>query len=306
MADVFIFDALRTPRGRGKAGKGGLSNHHPQELLAQTLNHMAERKKLDKNLVEDVAIGCVTQVKEQGACIARNALIAARVARGRHRLHDQPVLRLGPRGGQLRSPAKIGAGFIDGGIGGGVESMSRVPMGSDGAMLDGLNEKLRKRLFMVPQGISADLIATREGFTRDDVDKFALASAAEGGARDRGQALRELAVRGQERRRLGRARRATSTRAPTPRSRRSAGSQPAFAQMGATPMGPNGETLDELALKRYPDTKRIEHVHTARQLVGHRRRRGGRAAGLGRVGQEGRASSRARGSARWRPRAPSR
>src|SRR6266566_692738 len=65
IADVFIYDALRTPRGRGKAGKGGLSNHHPQELLAQTLNHMAERKKLDKNLVDDLAVGCVTQVKEQ-------------------------------------------------------------------------------------------------------------------------------------------------------------------------------------------------------------------------------------------------
>ena len=77
MADVFIYDALRTPRGRGKAGKGGLSHIHPQELLAQTLNHMAERKKLDKNLVDDLAVGCVTQVKEQGACIARVALIAA-------------------------------------------------------------------------------------------------------------------------------------------------------------------------------------------------------------------------------------
>jgi acetyl-CoA C-acetyltransferase len=77
MADVFIFDAVRTPRGRGKAGKGGLSNIHPQELLAQTLNHMADRKKLDKKLVEDVSVGCVTQVKEQGACIARVALIAA-------------------------------------------------------------------------------------------------------------------------------------------------------------------------------------------------------------------------------------
>src|SRR5258707_4321265 len=77
MTDVYIFDAVRTPRGRGKAGKGGLANHHPQELLAQTLNEMAARKKLDKNLIEDIAIGCVTQVKEQGACIARNALIAA-------------------------------------------------------------------------------------------------------------------------------------------------------------------------------------------------------------------------------------
>jgi acetyl-CoA C-acetyltransferase len=77
MADVYIYDALRTPRGRGKAGKGGLSGIHPQELLAQTLNHMADRLKLDKRLVDDVAVGCVTQVKEQGACIARNALIAA-------------------------------------------------------------------------------------------------------------------------------------------------------------------------------------------------------------------------------------
>src|SRR5918911_3521007 len=175
MPDVFIFDALRTPRGRGKAGKGGLANVHPQELLAQTLNHMADRRKLDKNLVEDMAIGCVTQVKEQGACVARNALIAA----------DWPEDVTGVTvnrfcGSGLEAvnmiAGKIGAGFIDAGIGGGVESMSRVPMGSDGAMIDGLNEKLRKRLFMVPQGISADLIATREGFSREDVDRFALAS----------------------------------------------------------------------------------------------------------------------------------
>ena len=175
MADVLIFDALRTPRGRGKAGKGGLSQHHPQELLAQTLNHMAERKHLDKRLVDDMAIGCVTQVKEQGACIARNALIAA----------DWPEDVTGVTvnrfcGSGLEAvnmiAGKIGAGFIDAGIGGGVESMSRVPMGSDEAMIDGLNLKLRERLFMVPQGISADLIATREGFSRDDVDRFALAS----------------------------------------------------------------------------------------------------------------------------------
>src|SRR5437762_5027499 len=175
MPDVFIYDVLRTPRGRGKAGKGGLAQHHPQELIAQTLNHMADRRKLDKSLVEDMAIGCVTQVKEQGSCIARNALIAA----------DWPedvtgftVNRFCGSGLEAVNgiAAKIGAGFIDGGVGGGVESMSRVPMGSDGAMLDGLNEKLRKRLYLVPQGISADLIATREKFTRADVDKFALAS----------------------------------------------------------------------------------------------------------------------------------
>src|SRR5690349_21409721 len=175
MPDVFIYDAVRTPRGRGKASKGGLSNHHPQELLAQTLNHMAERKRLDKNLVEDLAVGCVTQVKEQGACIARNALIAADWPED---VTGYTVNRFCGSGLEALNgiAAKIGAGFIDAGIGGGVESMSRVPMGSDGAMIDGLNEKLRKRLYMVPQGISADLIATMEGFTRADVDAFALAS----------------------------------------------------------------------------------------------------------------------------------
>src|ERR1041384_5232361 len=155
MADVFIYDALRTPRGRGKAGKGGLSGQHPQELLAQTLNRLPEGPHLHKTLVEDMAIGCVTQVKEQGACIALNALIAA------YRPEDVTgftVNRFCGSGLEAVNmiAGKIGAGFIDAGIGGGVESMSRVPMGSDGAMIDGLNEKLRKRLFMVPQGISAD------------------------------------------------------------------------------------------------------------------------------------------------------
>ena len=261
MADVYIYDAIRTPRGRGKAGKGGLSGHHPQELLAQTLNVMAERKKLDKNLVEDLAIGCVTQVKEQGACIARNALIAA----------DWPedvtgftVNRFCGSGleGINGIAAKIGAGFIDGGIGGGVESMSRVPMGSDGAMIDGLNEKLRKRLFMVPQGISADLIATREGFTREDVDKFALGSQQKAARAIEGKLFANsmFGVKNDDGT-------VALDRDEHPRADTTieslAGLQAVFVQMGASPMGPNGETVDELALKRYPETKKIEHVHTA-------------------------------------------
>ncbi|MBA3459774.1 MAG: acetyl-CoA C-acetyltransferase [Deltaproteobacteria bacterium] len=260
MADVFIFDALRTPRGRGKAGKGGLANHHPQELLAQTLNHMAERSKLDKNLVEDLAVGCVTQVKEQGACIARVALIAAQWPED---VTGFTINRFCGSGleGVNSIAAKIGAGFIDGGIGGGVESMSRVPMGSDGAMLDGLNEKLRKRLYLVPQGISADLIATREGFTRADVDKFALAS-------------QQKAARAIEEKRFANSLFAVKNddgsvaldRDEHPRADTTieglGGLQAAFAQMGGTAMGPNGETLDQLALLRYPDTKQIDHVHT--------------------------------------------
>ncbi|MCW5801453.1 MAG: acetyl-CoA C-acetyltransferase [Deltaproteobacteria bacterium] len=261
MSDVYIYDALRTPRGRGKAGKGGLSNHHPQELLAQTLNTMAERKKLDKNLVEDMAIGCVTQVKEQGACIARNALIAA----------DWPEDVTGVTvnrfcGSGLEAintiAGKIGAGYIDAGIGGGVESMSRVPMGSDEAMIDGLNTKLRQRLFMVPQGISADLIATREGFTRADVDNFALASqqkaarAIEGKRFDRSM----FAVKNDD----GSVALARDEHPRADTTLESLGSlAAAFEKLGAMAMGPNGETVDQLALKRYPDTQKIAHVHTA-------------------------------------------
>ncbi len=260
MADVYIYDAVRTPRGRGKAGKGGLANVHPQELLAQTLNHMAERRKLDKNLVDDVAVGCVTQVKEQGACIARVALIAAQWPED---VTGFTINRFCGSGLEAVNSiaAKIGAGFIDAGVGGGVESMSRVAMGSDGAMLDGLNEKLRKRLYLVPQGISADLIATREGFSRTDVDKFALAS-------------QQKAARAIEGKRFDNALfpvkaddgSVALARDEHPRADTTleglAGLKPAFAEMGAAPMGPKGETLDQLALQRYPDTKSIEHVHT--------------------------------------------
>jgi acetyl-CoA C-acetyltransferase len=261
MADVFIYDALRTPRGRGKAGKGGLANIHPQELLAQTLNQLAERAKLDRNLVDDVAIGCVTQVKEQGACIARVALIAAEWPED---VTGFTVNRFCGSGLEAVNgiAAKIGAGFIDGGIGGGVESMSRVPMGSDGAALDGLNEKLRKRIYLVPQGISADLIATREGFSRADVDKFALASqqkaarAIEGKRFDRGM----FPVKTDD----GAVALARDEHPRADTTLESLGTlQPAFAQLGATPLGPNGKSVDELALDRYPDTRKIDHVHTA-------------------------------------------
>src|SRR5262245_29095405 len=236
MADVFIYDALRTPRGRGKAGKGGLANVHPQELLAQTLNHMAERKRLDKNLVEDLAVGCVTQVKEQGACIARVALIAAQWPED---VTGFTINRFCGSGLEAVNSiaAKIGAGFIDAGIGGGVESMSRVPMGSDGAMLDGLNEELRKRIYLVPQGISADLIATREGFSREDVDKFALASQQKAARAIEGKHFANAMFGVKNADGSAALERDEHPRADTTLDGL-AGLKPAFAEMGAMPMGP--------------------------------------------------------------------
>ncbi|WP_437926188.1 acetyl-CoA C-acetyltransferase [Sorangium sp. So ce291] len=261
MRDVFIVDAVRTPRGRGKAGKGALSGVHPQELLAQTLNRLAEKTGIRKEDVEDVVVGCVTQASEQGACIARTAILAA----------DWPdvvtgvtVNRFCGSGAQAVNFAAMGvmSGQQELAIGGGVESMSRVPMGSDGAPLDGNNLALRQKLAMVPQGISADLIATIEGFSREDVDRFAVASQqkAERAAREGRFAKSLFTVVDLDGKPL-------LDRDEHPRAGATmealAKLEPAFTGLGSTPMGPAGETVDELALVRYPQVKAIQHVHTA-------------------------------------------
>jgi acetyl-CoA C-acetyltransferase len=147
-------------------------------------------------------------------------------------------------------------------IGGGVESMSRVGMGADEAMLDGHNMKLRKRLFQVPQGISADLIATLDGVTREDVDRFALASQQKAAAAiaENRFAKGMFAV-------LDDAGNVVLDKDEHPRPTTTleslAGLDASFAAMGSAPVGPNGETLDQLALKRYPQVKEIRHVHHA-------------------------------------------
>src|SRR5690606_25447649 len=147
-------------------------------------------------------------------------------------------------------------------VGGGVESMSRVPMGSDDAMLDGHNLQLRERVFQVPQGISADLIATIDGVTREQVDQFAAESQAKAAAAiaDKRFAKSLFTVKN-----------ADGTDAldhdEHPRAGTTAESlaalQASFVMMGQAPMGPGGETLDQMALKRYPEVKEIKHVHHA-------------------------------------------
>jgi acetyl-CoA C-acetyltransferase len=261
MGDAFIIDAVRTPRGRGKAGKGKLSGAHPQELLAQTLNQLANRNQLQKKDVEDVVIGCVSQVKEQGACIARNAVLAAGWP---DEVTGVTLNRFCGSGLQGVNFAIMGvmSGQQDLVVGGGVESMSRVPMGADEGMIDGLNLKLRAKLFQVPQGISADLIATMDGTSRQDVDRFALSSQLKAARAvedkrfdkslfpvvgDDGQVLLDRDEHP----------RPTTTLADL------AALEPSFAALGALPMGPNGETLDQLALARYPEVERIEHIHHA-------------------------------------------
>ena len=260
--EAWIIDAVRTPRGRGKTGKGGLSGLHPQELMAQTLTALAERTGVERGDVEDVVVGCVTQAGEQGANIARNSLLLAQWP-----LETTGVTlnRFCGSGAQAVSFAAMGvmSGQQSVVIAGGVESMSRVPMGSDNGGLDGNNERLRETVFQVPQGIGADLIATMEGFGRQDVDAFALRSqqnAAQAIAEGR---FRESIVPVRD----PRSGEVLLDHDEHPRADTTleglAKLQPVFQGMGAAPMGPGGKTLDQVALDRYPEVKAIDHVHTA-------------------------------------------
>lgn len=261
MTTAYIIDGVRTPRGRGKKDKGALSGIHPQELLAQTLNHLAAKASIDKSDVDDVVMGCVSQAQEQGACIARNAVLAA----------DWPIEVTGVTlnrfcGSGLQAVNFAAMGVLSGQqdltVGGGVESMSRVPMGADGGGIDGNNLQLRKKTFQVPQGISADLIATLEGFTRDDVDAFALESqkkAAE--AIEQGWYGKSLfAVKDADGKVV-----LEQDEHPRPDTTLEGLGElkASFGQYGSMPVGPNGETLDQIALARYPEAKEIQHVHTA-------------------------------------------
>ncbi|MCA9611498.1 MAG: acetyl-CoA C-acyltransferase, partial [Myxococcales bacterium] len=262
MMTAYIVDAARTPRGRGKKDKGALSGVHPQELLAQTLNALVAKTGLDAALVDDVVVGCVSQAQEQGACIARNAILAAEWP---ETVSGVTLNRFCGSGLQAVNFAAMGvmSGQQDLVVGGGVESMSRVPMGADGGGIDGNNLHLRKKVFQVPQGISADLIATLEGFTREDADAFALES----------QKKAAIAI---EEKRFAKALFAVkdpktgevlleADEYPRPDTTAEGLAQlkASFVQMGAMPVGPKGETLDQLALLRYPQVKAIEHVHTA-------------------------------------------
>jgi len=264
---AYIIDAARTPRGKGKKAKGdrpggALSEIHPQELLATALNGLAEKAGIEKSEVDDVVVGCVTQAQEQGACVARNAVLAAGWP---DEVTAVTLNRFCGSGLQAVNFAAMGvmSGQQDLAIGGGVESMSRVPMGADGAGIDGHNQHLRKRVFQVPQGISADLIATLEGIGRDEVDAFALSSqkkaaeAIEKGYFDGALVPVEDPATGE----------VVLARDEYPRpgtTIEKLGELPgAFEKMGAMKAGPAGETLDQIALARYPEAKAITHVHTA-------------------------------------------
>ena len=173
MTDAFIYDAVRTPRGKGKSD-GSLHEITPIQLATQVLEAVRDRNEINTNDVEDVVLGCVSPVGEQGADIARTAVINADYSQSTAGVQVNRFCASGLEAVNIAA-AKVKAGETDMAIGGGVESMSRVPMGSDGGAWP-TDPSTAFKSYFVPQGVSADLIATKYGFSRDDVDAYAVES----------------------------------------------------------------------------------------------------------------------------------
>ena len=173
MTDAFIYDAVRTPRGKGK-NDGSLHEITPVELATQVLRAIRDRNDLDTSKVDDVVFGCVSPVGEQGADITRTAVMNADYAETTAGVQVNRFCASGLEAINMAS-AKVMSGEADFAIGGGVEAMSRVPMGSDGGAWP-IDPALAFKTYLVPQGVSADLIATKYGMSRDDVDAYAVES----------------------------------------------------------------------------------------------------------------------------------
>ena len=252
MAEAFVYDAIRTPRGKGKSD-GSLHEVKPIALLSGVLRELQARHDFDTAEVEDVVMGCVSPVGEQGSCIAKTAALAAgwdwRVA-------GMQLNRFCASGLEAVNLAaqKVASGWEDLVVAGGVESMSRVPMGSDSGAW-AADPKTNFDTGFVPQGIGADLIATLEGFSREDVDGFAMRSQKKAAAaRDSGKFDKSVVpvLDGIGLPILAR----DEFIKPRTTMEGLAGLKPSFAQIGD--MG-----FDAVAIRKYPQVERIIHVHHA-------------------------------------------
>jgi acetyl-CoA C-acetyltransferase len=254
MTDAYIFDAVRTPRGKGRAD-GSLHEVTSLALSAGVLNALRDRNDLDTSQVEDVIWGCVTPVGEQGGEIARSAVLYAGWDESVPGLHINRFCASG------LEAVNLAANQVRGGAGdlyaaGGVEMMSRVPMGSDGFAI-AIDPYLAMKTYFVPQGISADIIATEYGFSRDDVDAYAVesqkrAAMAWGEGRFAGSVMTVKDQNGipildrDEYMRPGTDMQALGAL------------KASFKQMGEVMPG-----FDAVAILKYPHLERINHVHHA-------------------------------------------
>jgi acetyl-CoA C-acetyltransferase len=254
MTEAYIYDALRTPRGKGRRD-GALHEVTSLRLSAQTLNAIKERNNLDGHAVEDVIWGNVTQVMEQGGCLARSAVLASDLDESIPGLAINRFCASGMEAVNLAAN-QIKGGAGDAYIAGGVEMMGRVAMGSDGAAI-AVDPSIAMETYFVPQGISADIIATEYGFSRDQVDALAVESQrrAKSAWDDNRFAGSIITVRDQNG--LPILDRDEYMR-PGTDMQSLGGLNPAFQMMGEMMPG-----FDKIAMMKYPHLERIDHVHHA-------------------------------------------
>ena len=252
MSHAYIYDHVRTPRGKGKKD-GSLHQASPVWLLSTLLRAMQQRNSLDTSLVDDVVLGCVTPVGEQGADIARTAVLDAEWAQTVAGVTQSRFCASGLESINLAG-AKVASGYEDLVVAGGVESMSRWQMGSDGGAWF-MDPRINQKLGFVPQGVGADLIATLEGWGRADVDAFALrshqraaAARAEGRFAKSVVPVRDIAGLLM----LDRDETIRENASPDALAKL----EPSFAAMGA--MG-----FDATALRKYTTVEKIHHMHHA-------------------------------------------
>jgi len=254
MTDAYIFDAVRTPRGKGRSD-GSLHEVTSLALSARTLNALKERTNLDTAQVEDVIWGCVTPVGEQGGEIARSAVLYAGWDERAPGLHINRFCASGLEAVNLAAnQVRGGAGDLY--VAGGVEMMSRVTMGSDGFAI-GVDPYLAMKSYFVPQGISADIIATQYGFSRDEVDAYAVESqrrAANAWAEGR---FAKSVVTVKDQNGIPILARDEHMRPQTDMQALGA-LKPSFKDLGETMPG-----FDAVAMLKYPALERINHVHHA-------------------------------------------
>jgi len=252
MSEAFIYDAIRTPRGKGKKD-GSLHEVKPVNLLAGLLAELQRRNDLDTAAVDDVVMGVVSPIGEQGSVIAK---VAALKAGWDWRCAGVQLNRFCASGLEAVNMAamKVRSGWEDLVVAGGVESMSRVPIGSDGGAWAQDPETNSATLF-VPQGIGADLIATLNGFSRQDMDAFALESQKRAAAARAAGFFDRSVVPVRDKMGLPILEQDEFIK-PGTTMEGLGGLKPAFEQLGA--MG-----FDAVALQRYPQVERIHHVHHA-------------------------------------------
>jgi acetyl-CoA C-acetyltransferase len=254
MTDAYIYDAIRTPRGKGRKD-GALQEVTAARLSAFTLNALKARNHLEGHAVEDVIWGNATQVGEQGGCLARTAVLASDLD---DRVPGLAINRFCASGLEAVNLAanQVRAGAGAAYIAGGVEMMGRVAMGSDGAAI-AVDPSIAMEKYFVPQGIAADIIATEYGFSRDDADALAVESQKRAAQAWQEERFARSVVPVTDINGLTILDRDETIRPGTDMQTLGA-LKPSFKDMGETMPG-----FDAVALMKYPHLERIEHIHHA-------------------------------------------